>query len=222
MLTGIKAVIFDLDGTIIDSMGMWKDIDVEYLGKHKIEMPEDLQRSIEGRSFYETAVYFKNRFNIKDSIDEIMDDWNKMAYEMYTSVVPLKPNIIKFLEFLKKNNYKVGIGTSNSLILTQAILESKGIDKYFDSICTGCNSGAGKPAPDIYLNAASNLGVNPSECIVFEDLVQGIQAGINAGMRTVAVKDDFSEYQIEEKLKIADYYIEDYEEVILGNYKKLR
>ena len=222
MLTDINAVIFDLDGTIIDSMGMWKDIDIEYLNRHRIDMPEDLQHSIEGRSFYETAVYFKERFKIEDSIDKIMDDWNKMAYEMYTTIVPLKPHIIDFLEMLKQNDYRIGIGTSNSLVLTEAILKSKGIDKYFHTICTGCNSGAGKPAPDIYLNAADKLNVKPVECIVFEDLVQGIQAGINAGMKTVAVQDDFSEYQIEEKLKIADYYIKDYSDVLNGTYRVLK
>ena len=83
MLTDIDGVLFDLDGTLVDSMNMWEQIDIEYLGGLNIDMPDDLQRSIEGRSFYETAVYFKERFGIEDPIPSIMDRWNEMAREMY-------------------------------------------------------------------------------------------------------------------------------------------
>ena len=214
MLTDIRGVLFDLDGTLVDSMWMWKQIDIDYLGAKRVEMPEDIQRSIEGRSFYETAVYFKERFQLSDSIDTIMADWNRMAEEMYRTRVPLKRGAKEFLSYLKNNGYKIGISTSNSRVLTLAALEAHNITEYFDCIRSGCNEISGKPAPDVYLLSAVDIGIEPEHCLVFEDLIAGIQAGKAAGMRVCAVDDDFSEYQLAEKRRLADYYIHDYFELL--------
>lgn len=219
MLTDIRGILFDLDGTLVDSMWMWKQIDIDYLGGKQVEMPEDLQRSIEGRSFYETAIYFKERFSLSDSVEEIMADWNRMAEEMYRKRVPLKPGVKDFLIYLKKNGYRVGISTSNSRVLTEAALESHDITGYFDCIRSGCNEISGKPAPDVYLLSAGDIGVEPSYCLVFEDLIAGIQAGKAAGMKVCAVEDDFSSYQLSEKKRLADYYIRDYGEILTNQYE---
>ena len=88
------------------------------------------------------------------------------------------------------------------------------IKEMFGCIMTGCDVKKGKPSPDIYLETAKNLGVSPSECLVFEDVIMGIKAGKNAGMQVCAIEDDFSLYQTEEKIKLADYYIKDYYEII--------
>ena len=88
MLDEIQAVIFDLDGTLVDSMWMWKDIDIEYLRQYGIELPETLQQDIEGMSFTETATYFKETFQIPKSLEEIKQDWYDMAYEKYAHEVP--------------------------------------------------------------------------------------------------------------------------------------
>ncbi|MCR4658623.1 MAG: HAD family phosphatase [Lachnospiraceae bacterium] len=214
MLTDISAVLFDLDGTLVDSMWMWKQIDIEYLGRKNIPMPEDLQRSIEGRSFYETAVYFRERFGLKDDTRQIMDEWNSMAAEMYGHRVSLKRGVRRFLEYLKNNGYKTGISTSNSKYLTDIALNAHGLGSCFDCIRAGCNEISGKPAPDVYLLSAADLGVEPEKCLVFEDLVAGIMAGKAAGMKVCAVWDDFSDFQLEEKKSLADYYIQDYYELL--------
>ena len=75
MMNNIKAALFDLDGTLVDSMWMWKEIDIEYLGRFGIPLPPDLQKQIEGKSFSETAVYFKEHFDITDSIEEMKNTW---------------------------------------------------------------------------------------------------------------------------------------------------
>ena len=80
-----KAILFDLDGTLVDSMWMWKEIDIEYLGKFGLNCPEDLQKVIEGMSFSETAVYFKNRFQLEDSLEQIKQDWISMSLYKYCS-----------------------------------------------------------------------------------------------------------------------------------------
>lgn len=210
MLDGIEAVIFDLDGSLVDSMWMWRTIDIEYLGRFGISLPEDLQSKIEGMSFNETAIYFKENFHIPDSLDRIKDDWNRMAWDKYANEVPLKPGIPEFLEDCRTNGIKLGIATSNSRELVENIALVHGLKDYFSCIMTGCDVGKGKPAPDIYLAVARELGVNPERCLVFEDIIPGIQSGLSAGMRVCAVDDEYSVHQREEKRGLANYYIEDY------------
>ena len=214
MLKNKKAVIFDLDGTLVDSMWMWKAIDIEYLGKFGIPLPPTLQKDIEGMSFSETAVYFKETFQLPDSLEEIKADWNRMAYDKYTKEVPLKKGAKEFLDFCQKNNILLGIATSNSRELAESTLKSLEIIDCFDCIMTGCDVAKGKPSPDIYLAVAKCLDVQVSECLVFEDVVMGIKAGKNAKMKVCAIEDDFSMDQIEEKKNLADYYIKDFYELI--------
>ena len=213
MLTNIKAVIFDLDGTLIDSMGIWKGIDIEYLGARGLELPDDLQRSIEGMSFSETANYFKERFQLSDTIDEIKAAWNRMAWDKYSKEILFKTGAKEFVHYLRENGIKTGIATSNSTELVKAVLGNHNMEKQFDSIRTSCEVSKGKPAPDIYELVAKDLGVEPSECLVFEDIPQGIMAGKNAGMKVCAVEDSYSALVADKKRELADYYINDYFEI---------
>lgn len=215
MLKNIKAVIFDLDGSLVDSMWIWKDIDVEYLGRFGIAIPENLQKDIEGKSFSETAVYFKERFGIPDSLEKMKDDWNKMAWDKYVHEVMLKPGADKFLNYCIEHGIKLGIATSNSRALVEAVADARGFGKDFDCIMTACEVEKGKPSPDIYLAVAKQLKVAPENCLVFEDITAGIMAGKNAGMRVCAVEDAYSMHQTKEKKELADYYIKDYYEIEL-------
>lgn len=214
MFREIDAVLFDLDGSLVDSMWVWKEIDVEYLGRFGILLPEGFQTEIQGMSFSETAVYFKEHFPIPDSLERIMEDWNRMAWGKYSNEVPLKPGIPEFLNFCRAEGIKLGIATSNSRKLVENIAGVHKLRDYFTCIVTGCDVKRGKPAPDIYLEAARQLGTAPERCLVFEDIVQGIQAGRNAGMRVCAVEDAYSAGEREAKRTLADYYIEDYRELL--------
>ncbi len=221
MLDNVKAVLFDLDGTLIDSMSVWKTIDIEFLGGYGIELPDDLQSSIEGMSFTETAAYFKERFQFEETVEEIKNIWNEMAFEEYTTTVQLKDGAVLFLEYLKENNIKAGISTSNSLELVQGVLKAKGIQHLFDTVLTACEVNVGKPSPDIYLKTAEKLNVKPEECLVFEDIPMGILAGKNANMKVCTIYDDFSKNQEEKKRLLADYYINTFHEVLEGTYEVL-
>lgn len=211
MLENVRAVIFDLDGTLVDSMWMWEAIDIEYLGRFGIPLPEGLQAEIEGMSFSETANYFKTRFpEITESIDEMKETWNRMAWEKYAHEVFLKPGALGFLNYLKEHGIRVGIATSNSTELVRTVLGALSAEVYFDEVHTACEVKAGKPAPDIYLYVAECLGVPPENCLVFEDICKGIEAGKAAGMRVCAVQDAYSKEAEQQKRALADYFINDY------------
>ena len=213
MLKNITAVIFDLDGSLVDSMWIWREIDIEYLGRFGIDLPEGLQGEIEGMSFNETALFFKEKFGLLDPIETIKQDWNQMARHKYINEVPLKEGVLEFLEFCKNSGIKLGIATSNSRELVDHIANAHGLNQYFDCIITGCEITKGKPAPDIYLAVAEALNVLPSECLVFEDIIPGIMAGKSAGMKVCAVEDAYSMPQKEAKMEAADFYIEDFRKI---------
>ena len=215
MLKNKKAVIFDLDGTLVDSMWMWRDIDIEYLGMYDIPFPETLQEEIEGMSFSETAMYFKEKFQIPDSLEEIKATWNRMAYDKYTKEVPLKKGALRLLSYCKENGILLGIATSNSRELVDSTVRALEVEDYFSCIMTACDVTKGKPAPDIYLAVAELLKVKPEECLVFEDIVMGIRAGKSAGMKVCAVEDAYSEFQKDLKSELADYYIKDFDDILL-------
>lgn len=213
MFNQIKAVIFDLDGTLVDSMGLWRDIDIEFLSARGIEYKDDLQEKIEGMSFTETAVFCKDYYKLTESVEELKEIWNQMAEDKYRYEVQLKPGVMEFLEELKRRGIKMGIATSNSKELIAAVNEAYHFDRYISCVVTSCSVNRGKPAPDVYLEAARQLSVLPEECLVFEDIVKGIEAGKNAGMLVCAVEDSFSAEQRERKKAISDYYIESYDEI---------
>ena len=216
MMMNKKAVIFDLDGTLVDSMWMWKSIDIEFLARYGYELPADLQREIEGMSFSETAVYFKQRFSLPMTINEIKQIWTEMSIDKYRREVPLKPGAREFLHLLKEGGIKAGIATSNGREMVDAVIDSLKIGPYFQVVTTACEVAAGKPAPDIYLKVAESLCVPPASCMVFEDIPAGILAGKRAGMTVCAVEDEFSKDLKEEKCSLADYFINDYYELLNG------
>ncbi|MBS6646641.1 MAG: HAD family phosphatase [Clostridiaceae bacterium] len=216
MMKNKKAVIFDLDGTLVDSMWMWKAIDIEFLGSYGYELPENLQREIEGMSFSETAVYFKERFALPLTLEEIKQIWTNMSIDKYRNEVVLKPGAKEFLDFLKSQGIKAGIATSNGREMVDAVIESLKISSYFQVVTTACEVAAGKPAPDIYLKVADRLNAEPESCMVFEDIPAGILAGKRAGMTVCAIEDEFSKDLKEEKCSLADYFINDYYEILNG------
>lgn len=222
MLKDKKAVIFDLDGTMVDSMWVWADIDIKYLGELGLEVPPEMKRDIEGMSFTEVAVYFKEKFQIKESIEEVKKIWQDMAMDRYCNEVELKPGLKKFLEYLKDHGIAMGVASSNDRGLIEAVLKSHGIYDFMHCIITSCEVKKGKPEPDVYLEAARRLQVLPKHCLVFEDIVSGILSGINAGMEVCAVRDEESMPQDEEKRQLADYYIESYEQVTDGTFERLK
>lgn len=213
MLDKTKAVIFDLDGTLINSMWIWEQIDKDYLSSKGFSVPNNLKDEINHLSFYETAVYFKNKFSIDDSIEVILKTWNDMAYNHYLHNIKLKKGALNFLKYLKKNNIKTAIATSNSMNLLSAALECVKIKDYINVITTTNEVANGKNCPDVYLLTAKKLGVNPIDCIVFEDILEAVKGAKLANMKVIAVYDKAALYQKDDLIKTADKYILNFTEL---------
>ncbi|MGE5628175.1 MAG: HAD family hydrolase [Solirubrobacterales bacterium] len=213
MFNNIEAAIFDMDGTLIDSMWVWKTINFEYLAKRNIEVPEDLKSNIEHLTFTQCAQYFKDRFNIEDSKEDIMAEWNEMASYSYSNTVKLKPGAREYLLQLKEKGVKLGIATSNYSKLVNAALGNNDVLHFFDAITTTEEVTREKNFPDIYLLTAEKLKVDPSKCMVFEDILPAVKGAKLAGMKVIGVQDEYSLDQKEAITKHSDLYIEKYEEL---------
>ena len=215
--TDKRAAFFDMDGTLVDSMWMWTDIDQRYLARFPEAQRCDirlLQKEIEGLGMLETAAYFRQRFSIADPIPKILREWDEMALELYKTRVPLKPGAAVLLQEMKGKGMKLGVCTSNSSRLAGVALEVNGVRSLFDVVLTADEVGRGKPNPDIYLEAAKRTGVSPEDSIVFEDILNGVIAGKRAGMKVCAVSDENYADRQDALAREADYYIQDFREIL--------
>ena len=214
LLNNIQGAIFDMDGTIIDSMWVWYTINKDYLYKRNLSMPPDLKEKIETMTFKESALYFKDRFQIEDSVETIMDEWNEMAKSSYSNGVKLKPGVYEYLTKLKEKDIKIGLATSNYSKLVDLALSQNNIKHFFDAITTTEEVEREKSFPDIYLLTAKKLNVEPEKCVVFEDILPAIKGAKLAGMTVVGVQDEYSLDQWESIMEHSDHWIEKYDELI--------
>lgn len=208
-----KAAIFDLDGTLIDSMWIWEKIDHDYLTSKGLAVPSNLKDEINHLSFKQTAYYFKNRFQLTESIEEILKTWNDIAYYHYSNNISLKEGAKELLDYLKSKNIKIALATSNSENLLTAALKYTNIYEYFDIITTTNEVDKNKSFPDVYLLTADKLGVSPNSCIVFEDILEAVRGAKLANMKVCAVYDKSAEYQRKELSLIADKYINNFRDM---------
>ncbi|MGV8907085.1 MAG: HAD family hydrolase [Acetobacterium sp.] len=212
------AIIFDFDGTLVDSMKLWHEIDVQYLGERGLDCPEDLSYEISGKSFTETAHYFKKRFQLPDSIETIKAEWDNMSRDAILSQIDFKPGALAFLSWLFKHHIPMAIATSNTRSILELFLPHYGIDHYFHSLHFACEVGMGKPHPDVFLAAAKSLGVAPENCLVFEDTLEGVQGALAAGMKVISVDDTYSYHRLTAIQKATLSHIKDFRELMTDDF----
>ena len=181
---------FDLDGTLLDSNGIWLDIDVDFLGRFGVEpVPEDYTDYVAHHSYPDAAVYTRERFGLKLSPEEIMGIWKEMAREAYSSRLPLKPGAAELLARLKGRGERLAVLTSCMPELCRAALERHRILEVFECVFTTAQLGLEKRDPALYRQASSLCGLRGPECVLFEDSPSYCMAARTAGWQPWGVRD---------------------------------
>lgn len=209
----IKGAIFDLDGTLLNSLWVWEEIDARFLGARGFDVPPDYSQAIAVMNSRQAAEYTVKRFNLNESPDELMAEWREMSREIYASEIKLKPLATEFLLALKERGIKLGVATSSEKELYMPALMANGVEKLFDVIMDTSTT-EDKSSPDIYIKVAKNMGLTPNECVVFEDIPAALISAKSGGFKTVALYDKHSEHATDILKSTADYYAIGYKELM--------
>ena len=207
-----SAALFDLDGTLLDSNHVWRDVDVRFFAARGIAYSQtEYARAVQGMSFREAAVYTIRRFGLSESVEAVMDERMAMTREIYAGQVDLKPGARDYLRFLKRNGVKLAAATANRAELCMPALERGGVAELFDAFCTCAEAGdTSKADGALFQLAAERLGVPAADCAVFEDVLDGIAGAKAAGMLAYAVRDAATEHSRAAIDALADGAIEDF------------
>ena len=187
----IRCAIFDADGTLLDSMPMWRDITYEYAACKGISAPEDLHRTLNRLSMEQCAEYCRS-LGISGTAEEILAELEDWAYRGYRDRVQPKPRAVEFVRLLRENHVKIAVATASYGDGVREALERSGILPYVDFFSTCTEIGKGKEHPDIFLHCAAKCGASPGETVVFEDSAYALRTARLAGFSTVAVADSIS------------------------------
>ena len=207
-------IIFDLDGTFIDSMDVWHEVDVEFFKKRGIPLPPDYKEKIKTMHFKSAAKYTKEEYNLPDTEEDIIEEWHSLCMEQYKTSVMLKDGAAEFIEFCKNNGLKTAYATASDDDLCTAVLQNNSVLHLFNAKTYVHEAGKDKTHPDVYLLAAEKIGVQPSKCIVVEDILIGLKSAKQAGFTVIAMYDKSSKSDWEEMCKIADKNIHSFKELI--------
>lgn len=209
-----KGAIFDLDGTLLDSMHIWHDVDEEFFGRRNLKVTKEYVDVIKNMHLPAAAVYTREKYNLKESTEEIVSEWLELCAEAYLHRVDLKRGAYDFLKMLYDNGIKLAFATASESQVCEGTLRNQGVFDLFSASAYVSEINIGKTQPHIYLLAAERLGVDPSQCIVFEDIIEGIRSAKKGGFDTCGVYDKSSQRDEAEIRKIADYYINSFEELL--------
>lgn len=215
-----KGIIFDLDGTILDSMPIWSKVGEEFLFNQGITTPMGLRKNLKKKSLRQAADYMRRNSKIDFAVEEIIEEIHNMMESHYKYFIPLKPYVREFLNYLKENNIKMCIATASNKKLVENALGRLGVLSYFAFILTNEEVGKGKDEPDIYIQAAQRLGYRIQEVLIFEDSLHCIETAKKAGFKVVGVYDQSSEEHIKEIRKNSDYFIYSFQNIKMIDFSK--
>lgn len=203
-----KGHIFDLDGTLTKSNHVWSKIDEEFLGKRGIEVPEDYFKQVSAMNFEQAAVYTNDRFSLGENIQDIMKEWFDMAVYEYTNVIELCGNAGEYVRKLKEQGRKIALATASTEELYKPVLKRNGILDCFDCFVSTEQVERGKGFPDVYELAAEKMGLEAKDCVVYEDIVEGVKGAKAGGFFAVACLNDHYSHDWDEMREIADEVVE--------------
>jgi len=206
-IRNIKAAVLDMDGTLIDSMGIWHQIDKDFFAEHNLIPPEGISNQVNKMTMEEWADFFTREFHINMTGKQIIRRIGEMAYTYYAEKIPLKPYVIEFLDFLDSQNITYGIATATYRKSAEAALKRLRIFDRMQFILTAEEIPSSKKTPEMFLKSAEILNSQIQNTLVVEDSLHCLETAVKAGFPTIAVHDDAIPIHEQEKIKaLADLY----------------
>ncbi len=212
-MTDIKSIIFDMDGTLLDSLSVWADSDREFITGLGYEYDNHHSLAMKTMHFDSACEYLVNAFKLDLSPEETGDKILQIVEEKYIHGIDLKDGALEFIKRAHSNGIKLCVATSNKKTLAEGALKSHGILQYMEFVLTSDEVGCGKESPVIFERAAELLGTLPAETAVFEDSIHAVNSAKSAGFYIIGVYDPLSEAEFAEIEKTADMTIRSFSEI---------
>ena len=213
-IKNFKGAIFDLDGTLLDSMHIWHDVDEEFFRRRNLKVTPEYIEIIKNMHLGAAAVYTKEKYNIQESVEDIVEEWLDLCAQGYLNDVDLKNGVFEYLKTLHDNHIKMAFATASEKQVCEGVLKKHGIIDFFETFAYVSEINIGKTEPDIYLLAAERMGLKAQDCIVFEDIIEGVRGAKKGNFTVCGVYDKSSAEDEDEIRAIADYYIKSFTELL--------
>jgi len=195
----IRAVIFDMDGVMIDSEPLWEKTERILLGRRGIDYNPDYRDNIVGLNQNDSGKLLKETFNLPETVEELLEERSEILLGLYENELELVNGLKPLLDELISNHFLLALASSSPYKIIKFVLNKFSLNGFFRVVVSGDFVKLGKPNPDIYLYTAKELGIAPAECVVIEDSINGLRSAKAAGMLCIAVPDkrlNQSEFQI--------------------------
>jgi sugar-phosphatase len=184
----IQAVIFDMDGLLVDSEPFWREAEQQVFGKLGVPLTEAMTHQTTGLRTDEVVAYWHRQFPWTGrSLPEVTADLNAAALHLIAANAAPLPGVADVLAFFSAKRLPLAVASSSTMELIEAVLEKLDIRPFFKLVHSGTLEAKGKPDPAVYLTTARLLGLSPAQCLAFEDSVNGMNAGLKAGMKVITV-----------------------------------
>lgn len=216
MTINAEAIIFDMDGTLLDSLSVWADSDREFITGLGMEYHQKHSLAMKKMHFDSACEYLVREFSLPFSAIETGEKILRIVEEHYINGVPLKDGVTEFLAAAKSAGIKMCVATSNKKSLAERSLEAKGIMDFMEFVITSDEVGGGKETPEIFLKAAERLGAAPEETVVFEDSIHAVLSAKSAGFKVIGVYDPLCPEEFAEIEKSADRTVKSFKELLKG------
>ena len=207
-------LIFDLDGTLIDSNGVWVEVDKTFLERRGAPYTREYYEGVAHTILSNCAIFTKEYLHLEESCEEIIAEWMELAADKYGTQVPLKPHVKEYLDKCRDAGHRMAVFTACVPEHCRAAMARHGLEPYFERVIYAQELGADTKSPAIFRKVAESLGVRPRECVLFDDSLSACKAAKAAGMTVVGVHDGwFSDTSVDMR-EVCDQYIRDFGELL--------